>query len=65
MPKKNRNKKHTNKATATVIATVVSHVEEFRKQLEKRKKQTTLTQMYHDSDATESMKNEDESSEDE
>ena len=31
MPKTNQNKKRKSKATATVIATVVTHVPEFRK----------------------------------
>ena len=34
------------------IATVVSPVAEFRKQFNNGKKQATLTQMYHDSDAS-------------
>ena len=65
MPKTNRNKKHKNKATATAIATVVTPVAKFRKKLEKGKKQTTLAQMFHDSDATESVVSEDKSSEEE
>ena len=56
MPKTKRTKRKA------AIATVVSPVAEFRKQLDYGKKQATLTQMYHDSDATES---EVESSEDE
>ena len=56
MPKTKRTKRKA------AIATVVSPVAEFRKQFNNGKKQATLTQMYHDSDATES---EEESSEDE
>ena len=54
MPKIYQIKKRKSKATATATVTVVIPVTEFRKNLEKgKKKQITLTQMYHASHAAE------------